>query len=325
MYYAHTLPDCGPEEWEPLTDHLSAVEDRAGQFAAALMRSKGQDVRDALTEWGRTLGRWHDLGKYSAAFQKYIRGANDHDEAHIEGIPGRVDHSPAGAQHAEAQLPQVGRLLAYALAGHHAGLADNEGLDKRLGNEKIEQWKSQADETYLQSPELGIPPITIDRREQGNGKRLAFQLAFFARMIFSCLIDADRLETEAFCDRQRSSERKSASETKADIAALSQVLDAYLDNLAASAKTTPVNAHRRTVLEACRAAAPQSPGLFSLTVPTGGGKTLASLAFALQHAQQHAQRRVIMAIPFTSIIEQTAENSQTIFVVYAIARSNSYY
>ncbi len=293
MHFAHTLPDRGPEEWEPLERHLQLVEQLAGEFAGCLMPAVPE-----LAEWGRVLGRWHDLGKYSAAFQEMLNRA-DGAEAHIEGVTGRVDHSTAGAQHASETIPRFGRLLAYALAGHHAGLADVENLDRRLAK-KVEPWSDIALPALLSPPQLGPPPVSIEHREM---KRFAFQCALFTRMLFSCLVDAGRLQTESFCDPDKAAERAK----RRPVGELAAALRGYLDRLTRAAKPSTVNEHRAAVLDACCAAASQPPGLFSLTVPTGGGKTLASLAFALDHAQQHRLRRVVMAIPFTSIIEQTAE------------------
>lgn len=254
-------------------------------------------------DWGRIIGLWHDLGKYSDAFQAYLRTAEG-PEGHIEQSPGRVDHSTAGAQHASETVPRIGRLLAYAIAGHHAGLADAAELDRRLAKE-IEPWIANAAEFPVSVPILEFPPVTIDRND---AKRAAFQCALFIRMLFSCLVDADRLATEAFCDRDRSSERRAVASHR-----LLPLLEKYLTDLAANATVSKVNSQRQAVLVACRQAAIQSPGLFSLTVPTGGGKTLSSLAFALHHAKKHDMRRVVMAIPFTSIIEQTADQYRKVF------------
>ncbi|WP_197527364.1 CRISPR-associated helicase Cas3' [Pirellulimonas nuda] len=299
MHFAHTLPDRAPEDWEPLERHLQLVSDLAAQFAGELI-PRAPDV----SAWGGALGRWHDLGKYSAAFQARIRGA-DSAEAHIEGLPGRVDHSTAGAKHAMESAPRWGRLLAYALAGHHAGLADTEKLSERL-NKTIEPWRHAAPSEWLATGEIGRPPLSIDRNDAA---RFAFQCALFTRMLFSCLVDADRLQTEAFCNPERAAERVA----KPPMGDLSTALNDYLKRLRDKATPSPVNDQRAAVHGACRAAVSQLPGLFSLTVPTGGGKTLASLAFALEHAQQHGLRRVVMAIPFTSIIEQTAEVYRKVF------------
>jgi CRISPR-associated endonuclease/helicase Cas3 len=136
-----------------------------------------------------------------------------------------------------------------------------------------------------------------------------FQLAFFTRMLFSCLIDADRTRTEEFCDPEKAAARclLEAGQGRPSLVMLKDQLDASLQKKQEKAESTEVNRQRAFVLEHCREAASQSPGFFSLNVPTGGGKTLSSLAFALAHAVTHNLRRIVVAIPFTSIIEQTAD------------------
>src|SRR3546814_18225349 len=121
-------------------------------------------------------------------------------------------------------------------------------------------------------------------------------------MLFSCLVDADFLDTEAFMDEGKAARRNGWSE----LAGLKPLLDAHLAALASSAADTTVNRARARVLGECRIAAERNPGNFTLSVPTGGGKTLAGMAFALDHAQRPRKRRVSHVIPYTSIIEQTA-------------------
>lgn len=295
--YGHTLPDAPPSEWEPLEDHLAAVATRAAEFGGGL----GINGVDA---WAETLGRWHDLGKYATAFQAKLYDPTG-VEAHLEGGGVRVNHSAAGAIHAVQSVPVFGRLIAYAIAGHHTGLGDAEKLSVRLA-EPVHDWREHAPTEWLAAPSIGPPPVSIEHR---CGKRLAFQAALFTRMLFSCLVDADRLETERFCDPAAAARRTPPP----PLDALSSVLTRRLDALVAGAAPTQVNSKRGEVLEACRAAAAWSPGLFSLSVPTGGGKTFASLDFALRHAIQHDLRRVIVAIPFTSIIEQTAAVYRGVF------------
>lgn len=292
-WYAHTLVDRPPCDWEPLPVHLHHVAELAEEFAAAFHAGS----------WGKVLGLWHDLGKYSRAFQRRL-GIADGD-AHLEELPGRVDHSTAGAQHAAGCGERYWRLLAYGIAGHHAGLGDAADLDRRLAA-SIEPWRENADAMLLAPPALGHPHLTITHRD---GRRFAFQSAFFARMLFSCLIDADRLATERFCSADKAAERTPPPR----LAELAAALRAHLEELVATAGDTAVNRSRRSVLEACREAADHTPGFFSLSVPTGGGKTLASLAFAGEHAAQHDLRRVVVAIPFTSIIEQTADVYRKVF------------
>jgi CRISPR-associated endonuclease/helicase Cas3 len=150
-----------------------------------------------------------------------------------------------------------------------------------------------------------LPPFRLNPKNHPG-----FSLAFFTRMLFSCLVDADYLDTEAFCSPEKKFERAVSDPTQ--IANLKSRLDAHLDRLTVQAEPTPVNLQRREILHQCRAKAGLPPQIFSLTVPTGGGKTLASLAFALDHAVANHQRRIIYAIPFTSIIEQNAEVFQKI-------------
>lgn len=297
--YAHSLPGLPKAQWELLEQHLRAVATTCAEFAGELGLSA-----PGAASWGEALGEWHDLGKYSDEFQAMLDRANGF-EAHLEGTSDRVDHSTAGAQHAAETVPRIGRLLAYAIAGHHCGLADAQDLDNRLGK-TIPDWTEIAPASQLTTPSLGLPPVSLGHR---CAKRFAFQAAFFTRMLFSCLIDADRLETERFCDEARSAQRT----LPPGIEVLASRLSDHLDALSRTAPPTQVNARRKEVLDACRSAAGLPPGIFSLSVPTGGGKTLASLEFALKHAERHGLRRVIVAIPFTSIVEQTAETYRQVF------------
>ncbi|QDU57013.1 DEAD/DEAH box helicase [Aeoliella mucimassa] len=194
--------------------------------------------------------------------------------------------------------------MAYVVAGHHAGLADSVKLTERLIKD-VEPWQAFAASELLTPPLLESPPLTLSH---GDGKRGAFQLALFTRMLFSCLVDADRLATESFCDGQRAALR-----TTVPIASLKPLLDEFLYKLSNKAGPSFVQSQRQQVLQACRCASSLPPGLFSLSVPTGGGKTLSSLAFALDHAKQFDKRRVIVAIPYTSIIEQTADQYRQVF------------
>jgi CRISPR-associated endonuclease/helicase Cas3 len=288
------------EAWieHSLEEHSREVARRAGENAASL----------GAAEWAYLAGLWHDLGKYSPAFQAYIRRVSGYDaeQAHIEGA-GRVDHSSAGAIHAVAQLGKAGKILAYLIAGHHAGLPDWQGdqnagaaLSKRLGQQ---QHLHALPLSVIPSDILSPAPQSLSKIPGGPaGAHL------WLRMLFSCLVDADFLDTESFMSPHKADERASAS----DIKALGARFDAHMGRFA-NADTTPVNRVRADVLRQCRQQATLPPGLFSLTVPTGGGKTLASMAFALEHAQQHGKRRIIYAIPYTSIIEQTAGIYREIF------------
>jgi CRISPR-associated endonuclease/helicase Cas3 len=287
-YYAHSLPDRPREEWQPLEEHLANVAEKAREFADAF----------GAGEWGYLAGLWHDLGKYSEEFQTRIAAAGDPD-THIETRPGRPDHSTAGAQHAHKILKDAGKLLAYTIAGHHAGIPDGANneiscLVRRL--EKVISAFSEAPNAVLaQAPPLSLP-------FQWNEGRQWFQLSFFIRMIYSCLVDADFLDTEHFMDPDKSAWRMGYT----DLSTLETKLMCYLDELCSRTASTPINRHRTSILNWCLDVADQKPGLFSLTVPTGGGKTLSSLAFALKHANRYDMKRIIYVIPYTSIIEQNA-------------------
>jgi len=285
---------------QPLDDHLRNVSQIATDFAEVFGSS----------QWGRLAGLWHDMGKFSQDFQHYIR-EGDGQSAHIESTPGRIDHSTAGALQAktlfEQTNPAAGRILAYCIAGHHAGLADwltSSGacLARRLEGNKPETLDAltRAPQDIKDQPDPPMPKLQIaETREE-----IAFQTAFYTRMVMSCLVDADFLDTERFMDPERAAERDAELPQIEDI---DRALHDHLAHLQSGAEPTEVNLRRREVLNACLSAAADPPGLFSLTVPTGGGKTLSSLAFALKHARTHGLGRVIYAIPFTSIIEQNAD------------------
>lgn len=280
-FFAHSGAQPDKSDWQPLNEHLEAVGRLAAERAAPF---GGQQL-------AQITGLLHDLGKYTDEFQRRING---------DLI--RVDHATRGAMLAVERYGPVGRLLAYGIAGHHAGLANGRDpgerstLDERLKGQGLpvllDRWQQE-----IQLPErLQLPAIT------GRRERVAFQQAFLARMLFSCLVDADFLDTEAFYNRieQRPSLRPGQQPT------LTELRTALDQHLAGFSADSPVNRIRADILTHVRQQAECSPGLFSLTVPTGGGKTLASLAFALDHAIRHGLRRVIYVIPFTSIVEQNA-------------------
>ncbi len=280
-----------------LEEHLSAVARLAGQFAELI----------SAGPWGQIAGLWHDLGKYQPTFQAYIESASG-AEAHIEA-PGRVKHAIAGAVHAAAALGSYGRLMAYLIAGHHAGLPDwhpgdagGAALEQELLNEVLTLVRSVAGG----APEhILAPGITLSKPPI----RKAEDLHFWLRMLFSCLVDADFIETEAFMADDRAGLRGGY----APIAVLREAYEQHMASRFANADTS-VKRLRGEILATCLGHAAEPPGLFSLTVPTGGGKTLASLGFALHHAERHRLRRIIYVIPYTSIIEQTAEVFRELFV-----------
>jgi CRISPR-associated endonuclease/helicase Cas3 len=266
-----------------------------------------------LANLATAAARLHDVGKFSNEFQEYIR---IEDEAEKKRKHGKIDHATKGAQVAEEfykknELPlPIARILEYVVAGHHAGLAngsakdmgDRASLEKRLINGKIPQIGDRAGQ-YDDKPELSMEDIKFLGEGTKDPKDIAFRMSFLIRMVFSALVDADRLDAEWFDKPEREQIRKAYPK----LSELSKKLDAHLAELSKNAPDNDLNHHRAEVLQACRNAAELDPGLFTLTVPTGGGKTLSSLAFALKHAIKHGMDRVIYVIPYTSIIEQNAK------------------
>ncbi|MCR6654785.1 MAG: CRISPR-associated endonuclease Cas3'' [Opitutus sp.] len=309
-YYAHTAtladgsPNPDPSSWQPLytgdpqhPGHLDGVARLAAEFASAF------DAAD----WARLAGLWHDLGKYSEAFRRYLVSASDPD---ADGeSPGRgPDHSTAGAQHAAKYFAPLGPLLGYLIAGHHSGLPNGRDSSATC----LEARLAKAIESYSAAPAEVTRGLQPPPRPPGYAFTSGYALGFFLRFAFSALVDADRRDTESFMSPERAAQRDGRN--LPTMRALRACLDAYLARFGTS--TTAVQRARAEVLAACLARAGDAPGLFSLTVPTGGGKTLSSLAFALEHAIAHDFERVIYVLPFTSIIEQNAAVFREVFAAF---------
>ncbi len=297
---AHAAKDAAGNWRAPhdLAEHLHAVAALASLFAREF---KGAD-------WAHLAGLWHDLGKYRPRFQRYIRHASGFEaDAHIKGEAGKAPHSTAGAMLACERFKSAGRVLAYLIAGHHAGLHDwFGGLECRLeSQDSVDELKESLSEHPPQDI-LDHGAFVADLRQIPGGKD---GFALWVRMLFSCLVDADFLDTEAYMDEKKSARRNGWPA----IADLIGSFEQYIDRISHEAAPTPVNRLRADILRQCRDKALDAPGLFSLDVPTGGGKTLSGLAFALEHARRHKKRRIIYVIPYTSIIEQTADIFRRIF------------
>ncbi|MEW5757076.1 MAG: CRISPR-associated helicase Cas3' [Pseudomonadota bacterium] len=284
-----------------LEEHLREVGRLAAEMAAGF---KGD-------EWAKVAGLWHDLGKYRPAFQGYIKKESGYDpEAHIEQSDGKVDHSTAGAIHAMDFNKVAGQLLAYLIAGHHAGLPDWNGAD--VGESALEhRLEKGKKKNYLnESMQAGIPEDILSPRFNSSKPLGGSEgLHLWLRMLFSCLVDADFLDTERFMEPEKAAARQACW----SLQDLKDRFDAYMAEKAINSKATAVNQCRAVILKDCRKAGLESPGIYTLTVPTGGGKTLSGMAFALEHAAKHQKQRIIVAIPYTSIIEQTAEQYRAIF------------
>ena len=269
---------------EPLREHLKKVGERA----------RGFGVLFGAGEMARAAGMLHDLGKYSVEFQQW-RLCNP-DFGGEDGVRKPAPHSASGAREAWNQWrntkPRVAKIIAWCIAGHHSGLANHAEFQERLHKKtaNASAWKTD-----------NLPPLPDPVPPEFC--RDAFSGHFLTRMLFSCLVDADRLEAEKHFNPDSAQRR----ENRPAISELRDALSRHLGDLERKSAPSQVNQLRAEVLRACRKDAESKPGFFSLSVPTGGGKTLSSAAFALNHAAHNDMRRVLHAIPFTSIIEQTAE------------------
>lgn len=284
-FFAHSTEREDQLDWQLLADHLGGVGALAERHAAIF----------GAGPIARVAGMLHDLGKYTERFQQ-----------RLQGDPRRVDHATWGAWIARQRYPQIGQLLAYGIAGHHAGLANGivgerrPALSERLSDGYLASLPPlmSAWEQEIDLPDrLALPDGFTPCRARG-----AFQLALLTRMLFSCLVDADFVDTDNFYRRLEGKQLRSTGGGPS-LETLRKRMNAHLAGFSGEGG---VNAIRAQVLSHVRRQATLPPGLFSMTVPTGGGKTLASLAFALDHAIAHGLRRVIYVIPFTSIVEQNA-------------------
>ena len=286
-YYAHSNGEEEQRGWQRLDDHLTATAERASAF----LQTAGYG------ELGRVAGLLHDLGKYTDGFQ-----------ARLAGDGARVDHSTAGARVAiDTYGPTLGKMLAFCIAGHHAGLANGtNGKDITALADRLGSKVATPDRVWKQ--EIALPgPVGPPRVKPRSRETAAFSAALLVRMIFSALVDADFLDTEAYYAGGTGKPIPRGEHPA--LIELQTRLDAHLNDLGknrSDTKTRPINSLRSKVLAHVRKEAVQPRGLFTLTVPTGGGKTLTSLAFGLDHALRHGLERVIYVIPYMSIIEQTA-------------------
>lgn len=288
--YAHSTSEAC-QTWQTLADHLRQVASQASERAAPL----------GLEGAAFTSGLYHDLGKYDPAFQRKLAGEVN-----------RVDHSTAGAAVLLKDAPpkdQIPReMIAYAILGHHAGLPDRNtdllsSMDRRLEAHKnalAPVWK-----TEVEPPPSGLftQLNNLLGKHRTDRSRDGFDISVATRMLFSCLVDADYRDTENFYAAVEGAKDRDWPSLATVLPEMTARFDAHMAQFSSCGD---INALRKDILVHVRAKAAMGPGLFTLTVPTGGGKTLASLGFALDHARQHGHRRIIYAIPFTSIIDQTA-------------------
>ena len=278
-YLSHRSED-GQEE--TILQHLQETAEMAAQFAAPF----------GAEEQARLAGMLHDIGKYSDAFQRRLNGS-----------PERVDHATAGAwECAKAKQP----FAAFAIAGHHGGLPNGGSKTDNVDQSTLHGRMNRAGKNLLEpyghwQEELPAPPLrAAPPAFLASGRSSPGDLMFFIRMLYSCLVDADFLCTERFM----------AGRSRDTSAPSMEALEDLLNEKTAGwfPPKTQLNEQRCAILQRCRTEGrARTPGLFTLTVPTGGGKTIASLAFALAHARKNHLRRIIYVIPYTSIIEQNAQ------------------
>ena len=296
-YLGHTNLKDNTEQ--PLKEHLKAVGELASKFASEFGENEG----------GKLAGLYHDIGKYSKDFQEYIRQESKN----------KVDHSTAGARKLFFSKIPVARIAAFCIAGHHCGIP-NIGDPKvakcgettfysRVSNKKIPEYDDY-------SREIEEPVANNNSRLLSlikSDKEKIFSLMFYTRMLFSCLVDADFLDTENFMSKGKVQRGNFATLNELNVKFNDYIAKNFL-NEKNTRYNEPINIRRREILEACITAGKNAKeNLISLTVPTGGGKTIASMAFALNNALKSDQSRIIYVIPYTSIIEQNAKVFADIF------------
>lgn len=336
-FIAHYRETSGEEQ--SLATHLQGVAEKSASFANKV----------GLPRQGEIIGLLHDLGKYSDEFQAYLKSAvgllrQDEDEDFVDakGLKGKVDHSSAGAQHVWAELSKqgqlgqiVGQILSLCIASHHSGLIDcltsnpsrpvEDAFTKRMNKldsrTHLEEAVEKADEAILaRARELLAQPEMLKGIQSGIGRILLTtpdkndksivaqqQIGLLVRFLFSCLIDADRIDTADFESPKQAKLRMHGSYASWEL-----LIGRLETHLASLQPRHQIDKLRKDISAHCLESAPRNKGIYTLTVPTGGGKTLASLRFALHHARKYEMDRVIYVIPFTSIIDQNAKVARDI-------------
>lgn len=295
MYIGHIKNTDNQYEIQDLQHHLLGTAELAGSFSSKFNNE----------EWGKLIGLWHDLGKYSDEFQEYIKINSGFQEGNKLG---KTDHTSAAAILAKELYPTLWPPISYCIAGHHAGLHNrlpdpgiSGSLSDRLKKQEfLDKIRSKFPFDFLKKVDLNPP----------TGKQLDLkQIHLWIRMLFSCLVDADYLDTERFMNPE-SFERRGKYDA---LSVLNERFKIFMNGITKSAPNTKVNSIRNKILNDCIESGNLKPGFFSITVPTGGGKTLSSMAWALVHALKYNKSRIIFAIPYTSIITQTAQIYRSIF------------
>ena len=326
-YIAHRREKDG--EIQSLSKHLKEVSDQAGKFA----------LKVGLKDQGEIIGLLHDIGKASQEFEQYIKSAvkliNPDEDEYVDatGLRGKIDHSTAGAQvicrniadkgHEEFFVAQV---LSLCLVSHHSGLIDcisPEGLDTYSKRINKREEKAHVEEVFrklsdvekerimikLQSKEFSQNLISSFKKlknAQDSKNTLCLKYGMMLRFLFSCLIDADRLSTADF-EKPSLAKLRNYGDCES-WSALILKLNKKLKNF----NSEGINCIRQNISHACYTFSRKPKGLYQLTVPTGGGKTITSLRFALHHSEKHKMDRIIYVLPYTTIIDQNAEEIRKI-------------
>lgn len=283
MNYAH-IDESG--KYQTVNDHLENVAKLSGGFAKDFGAEKTAYV----------CGMLHDVGKCSREFQDRL----------LNNGP-KVDHSTAGAIEAgELYGESFKRILGYIICGHHSGLmnygSEESGLKLRF-NKEIPEY-----EVEVKNINVDIKQLSMDLPKKITEHK-GFSIGFYIRMLYSCLVDADFLDTEEFMDIAASNKRKDNEE----FSVLNELFESYMERKNKNSSMSKINSYRQEIYQDCIKAGSQDVNLFSLTVPTGGGKTLSSMAFALKHLKHNNLKKIICVIPYTSIIEQNAKQYKDIF------------
>jgi CRISPR-associated endonuclease/helicase Cas3 len=327
-FIAHTRKLDGAKQ--TVSEHLEGVSEYCRTYASKL----------GLSDIGELLGLLHDIGKYSSAFQTYLKSANGlinpDEDTYVDStkLKGKIDHSTAGAQllwqyfsGKEPQIKFFAKILSLCLVSHHSGLLDTlspEGIPtllKRINksselthlDEILTKYDTEIKEkiiNILKKPELPqqlILKIKGIKAPKGAKKIELFKMGLLVRFLYSCLIDADRTDS---CVFERPYTKKILDGVNFSWGILISRLETEMEKFKKTPK--PVDIFRNQVSDYCKTSAEKEQGVFTLTVPTGGGKTLASLRFALYHAKKHNLDRIIYVVPFTTVIDQNAEEVRKI-------------
>ena len=303
-FAAHTPSTHRPGQWHDLKEHLTDVATVTQRLARKL----------SAGELGYYAGLWHDLGKYNPEFQKYL------EQCEAVRNSSQKPRGPRHAIHGAILAAELCPPLAAIIYGHHAGLPNYSDLKNKVSLQNPTRRESYREVLKLAQKDLGELQPTVDLRSTlKNFPTNKLSQELLLRILFSCLVDADYLDTEEHFEGE---ERKKIEVSITGLwTTFEQKRQRFLETV--SDRTTPVNQVRDQVYQACFNAAEQQPGIFRLPVPTGGGKTLSGIAFALRHAMLNQYERVIFAVPYTSIIEQTVKVYRGIFGSEAVLEHHS--